>query len=79
MNNDEYDPNTHPYPKPNKIWTVLDKINKKCAEVYAPERDISIDESLMLDKGRLGWVQYIPLKRFRFGIKFFILCESKSG
>ncbi|KAG8239416.1 hypothetical protein J437_LFUL017946 [Ladona fulva] len=45
--------------------------------VYTPERDI--DESLMLYKGRLGWVQYIPLKRARFGVKTFLLVESKSG
>ncbi|KAG8239616.1 hypothetical protein J437_LFUL018360 [Ladona fulva] len=28
---------------------------------------------------RLGWHQYIPQKRERFGIKTFLLCESKSG
>lgn len=33
----------------------------------------------MLYKGRLGWVQYLPLKTSRFGIKFYFLCESKSG
>ena len=42
------------------------------------ERDVTIDESLMLYKGRLGWIQYIPSKRARFGIKFYLLCESKS-
>ena len=38
-----------------------------------------MDESLLLYKGRLGWVQYIPLKRARFGIKFYMLCETKTG
>lgn len=33
----------------------------------------------MLYKGRLGWIQYIPLKRARFGIKLYMLCESKTG
>ncbi|CAL1269764.1 unnamed protein product [Larinioides sclopetarius] len=33
----------------------------------------------MLYKGRLGWIQYMPLKRSRFGIKTFMLCESKTG
>ncbi|KAG8225466.1 hypothetical protein J437_LFUL004467 [Ladona fulva] len=47
--------------------------------VYTPERDITINESLMLYKGQLGWVQYIPLKRARFGIKTILLVESKSG
>ncbi|KAG8236759.1 hypothetical protein J437_LFUL015824, partial [Ladona fulva] len=48
-------------------------------ELYTPERDITIDKSLLLYKGRLGWHQYMPQKRARFGIKTFMLCESKSG
>ena len=44
-----------------------------------PERDLSLDESLMLFKGRLGWKQYLPLKRSRLGIKIYIICESNSG
>ena len=47
--------------------------------MYTPEANIAIDESLMLYKGRLGWVQYLPLKRARFGIKYYMLCESSSG
>ena len=43
------------------------------------EREVTMDESLMLNKGRLSWIQYIPLKRARFGIKFYLLCKSKSG
>lgn len=78
-NNEDYNPETHPQPKLNKIWPVFDSINSKCSSLYIPERDISIDESLMLYKGRLSWVQYIPLKRARFGIKLYCLCESKSG
>lgn len=33
----------------------------------------------MLYKERLGGVQYIPLKRSRFGIKYLMLCESTTG
>ena len=77
--NETYDANTHPQPKLNKIWPVLDIITKKCSSLYIPERDVTIDKSLMLYKGRLSWKQYLPLKRARFGIKLFCLCESKSG
>lgn len=79
MNNESYDPHNHPNPKLNKIWPVFHRINKKCSELYIPERDVAVDESLLLYKGRLGWVQYIPMKRSRFGIKWYLLCESKSG
>lgn len=70
---------SHPQPKLKKIWTVLNYLQKKFSEVYTPEQDICIDESLLLYKGRLSWIQYLPLKRARFGIKTFMLCESHSG
>lgn len=77
-NNETYDPQTHPNPKLNKIWQIYETINEKFSTLYIPERDISVDESLLLYKGRLGWVQYIPVKRSRFGIKMYMLCESKT-
>ncbi|GFY75870.1 piggyBac transposable element-derived protein 4 [Trichonephila inaurata madagascariensis] len=70
---------SHPQPKLKKIWTVLNYLQKKFSEVYTPEQDICIDESLLLYKERLSWTQYLPLKRARFGIKMFMLCESHSG
>ncbi len=30
-------------------------------------------------KGRLAFRQYIPTKRSRFGVKFFILCDVLTG
>ena len=33
----------------------------------------------MAYKERLSWIQYIATKRARFGIKFFVLCESQTG
>ena len=79
VNNRTYDEATHPNPKLNKIWPVYSRFVEKCKSLYTPDKDVTIDESLMLYKGRLGWVQYIPLKRARFGIKYYMLCESKSG
>ncbi|XP_035229926.1 piggyBac transposable element-derived protein 4-like [Stegodyphus dumicola] len=70
---------SHPQPRLKKIWTVLNYLQKKFSEVYTPEQDTCIDESLLLYKGRLSWTQYLPLKRARFGIKMFMLCESHSG
>ena len=61
-------------PSPDKLFKVrplLDHLGEKFGEVYAPSCNISIDESLLLWKGRLGFKQYIPLKGARFGIKCF--------
>ena len=61
-----------------KIKPFTDILLKFLAN-YIPGKNISIDESLMGWKGNLSWVQYIPAKRKRFGIKFFELCESDTG
>ena len=63
-----------------KIRPLLDLLFvSKFKESYTPERNISIDESLLLWKGRLKWKRYIPLKRAKFWIESFILAESKTG
>ena len=54
-------------------------MKRKFSEVYQPEQDMAVDELLLLWKGRLGWKQYIPTKRARFGIKLFEICKSVSG
>ncbi|GIY12457.1 piggyBac transposable element-derived protein 4 [Caerostris extrusa] len=77
--NAAFDPQNHECPKLVKVWPVLKHLNEKFSETVTPERDVTIDESLMLFKGRLGWKQFIPLKRARFGVECFMLCESISG
>ena len=78
-NNESFDPDTHPNSKLYKIYEVNSLFTENIIKCYTPNQDLSIDESLMLFKGRLGWVQYIPLKRSRFGVKYFLLCEAKTG
>jgi hypothetical protein len=34
---------------------------------------------LTLFKGQLSFIQYIPSKRHRFGIKTFIICDCETG
>ena len=65
--------------KKAKIEPIYDYLVNKFKTLYLPKRDISIDESLLLWKGRLSWKQYIANKRSRFGIKSFALCESETG
>ena len=68
-------------PSPDKLFKLrplIDHLFEKFQEVYTPTRNISIDESLLLWKGRLSFKQYIPLKRARFGVKSFMLCEDSG-
>ncbi|XP_013773405.1 piggyBac transposable element-derived protein 4-like [Limulus polyphemus] len=66
----------------DKLYKIRDLLNlykESFQSAYFPEKNICIDESLLLWKGRLGWKIYIPLKRARFGIKDYFLCESSTG
>lgn len=69
----------HEQPRLKKVFEIFKLLCQSFQSVYCPDRDISIDESLIPFKGRLGFKQYMPCKRARFGIKFFELCEAKSG
>jgi hypothetical protein len=58
-----------------KIKPVVKYLKEKSKQIMTPYRNLCVDESLMLWKGRLSFKQYIPSKRRRFGIKIFILCD----
>ena len=79
VNNEEYDEATCGSKRLFKLKPILDHLNDRFRSVYTPDCDVSIDESLMMWKGKLGWKVFIPSKRARFGIKSFELCEAKSG
>ena len=53
-------------------------IKDRCYRVYSLGKCLSMDESLVLFKGRLGFKQYISSKRARFGIKLYQLCTSNG-
>ncbi|XP_015436675.1 PREDICTED: piggyBac transposable element-derived protein 4-like [Dufourea novaeangliae] len=61
-----------------KVRSVVDFLNARFRQLYTPEENIVIDESLMKLKGRLNYVQFIASKRARFGFKIYKLCESNS-
>ena len=62
-----------------KVRPLLAHLFEKFQSIYGIQQDVSVDESLLLWKGRLVFKQYLPLKCSRFGIKLFKLCESSTG
>ncbi|XP_067113917.1 piggyBac transposable element-derived protein 4-like [Osmerus mordax] len=62
-----------------KIRDVQSGLISAFNRVFVPYRDLCIDESLMLWKGRLAFKQYIPRKKHRIGVKFFLLCDVLTG
>ena len=69
--NSNYNPQDANRDRLFKIRPVLDYLMDKFKNEYTPDKRIAIDEELLLWKGRLGFKQYIPDKRARFGIKMF--------
>lgn len=59
-----------------KIRPLLTYLLHKFETVYTPSQCVAVDETLLLWKGKLHFRQYIPMKRARFGVKVFNLCES---
>ncbi|XP_069162589.1 piggyBac transposable element-derived protein 4-like [Procambarus clarkii] len=62
----------------DRLWRVRHVLNGligKFRDYYVPARKVVIDESLVLFKGCAAFKQYIPSKRHRFGLKFFVLCD----
>ncbi|KAJ8938073.1 hypothetical protein NQ314_011616 [Rhamnusium bicolor] len=45
---------------------------------YEPEENVSLDESLLLYRGRLSFRQYIKGKKAKYGIKFYELCSPNG-
>lgn len=67
--------------KTNKLYKthpILDHLNERLQAMYRPDRELCIDESMLLFWGRVSFWQYNAMKRHRFGIKLFMLC-SRSG
>ena len=58
-----------------KIVPIVEHLNNTMNTIYIPDKDLSIDESMMLWRGRLVFRQYIKNKRHKYGIKLYELCE----
>lgn len=61
-----------------KITPLINFFNKKMEEICAPERELTIDESLILWRGRLLIRQYMKGKKAKYGIKLYMLGQSNG-
>ncbi|KAG5881484.1 hypothetical protein JTB14_026541 [Gonioctena quinquepunctata] len=60
----------------SKVRTLVDFFNNKMFTTYSPQKKLSIDDSMLLWRGRLMFRQYIKNKKHKYGIKFYLLTES---
>ena len=59
-----------------KVRAFIDSLIANFQSTYWPSKNVAIDEQLLLHKGKLLFRQYIPIKRSRFGIKIYSLCDE---
>ena len=62
-----------------KVRPLINIIDPRYLSAYAPDKELSIDESMIKFKGRIFFRQYLPAKPTMWGIKTFALCESNTG
>ena len=80
QNNEEpnYNANDQQRDRLHKIRDIMEMLRNKFRTVYYPSENVTVDESLILFKGRLHFKQYIRTKKSRFGIKFYELSTAEG-
>ena len=59
----------------SKLRGICNALIERFQALYTPGKEVSIDESMVLWRGRLIFRQYIPGKRHKYGVKLYMLCE----
>ena len=67
------------YDKLYKVRPFLDILLTNFRNKYVPNQQISIDESMISFKGRLSFIQYLPKKPHKWGMKAWVLADSING
>lgn len=72
------DPNDRETSSMDKIRFMVGHFNKMMNQVYYPEKDLLIDEAMVLWRGRLYFRQYVKGNRRNHGVKLYSLTESSG-
>ncbi|XP_037052002.1 piggyBac transposable element-derived protein 4-like [Bradysia coprophila] len=61
------------------IRDVWEKVTGGFKKYYIPSQNLTIDEQLMPCRCRCSFIQFMPKKPDKYGIKIFWICDSKTG
>ena len=67
------------YDKLWKIRPLIDQINRVSQANFTLGREVSIDESMIGTKARISFLQYLPKKPTKWGVKVWVLSDSKTS
>ena len=62
-----------------KLRPFADPLISNFQSAFSLGREISVDESMIGFKGRLWFIQYMPKKPTKWGMKAFVLADSVTG
>lgn len=70
----------HPdYSKLFKLGGLDEKLSALFSRMYHPSRNLSIDEQMVGMKSRLSFIQYMPKKPKKFGVKVWACCDAETA
>ena len=61
-----------------KIRAVYEKIRSKCAELYQPLWELSVDERMVKSKAGTTFRQYLRNKPSKWGFKFWVIADPSG-
>ena len=62
-----------------KVRPIVDHLSAVFSKYYQPLRQLSVDEMMIGTRCRISFLQYMPKKPTRFGIKVWVIAEAKTG
>ena len=62
-----------------KVRPLLGHLSAVFPRYYQPARELSIDEMMIGTRCRVSFLQYMPQKPCKFGVKVWVLAEAKTG
>ena len=70
----------HPlYDKLFKLRPILDIVTETFSSHYYPSVNLSIDEQMIGTKARLSFIQYLPKKPQKWGVKMWVVADSDNA
>lgn len=67
------------YDKLHKVRPLLTAVLESCLTHNIPNEHIAVDEQMIGTRCRVSFIQYMPNKPQRFGIKLWALADSQNG
>ncbi|KAL8576039.1 hypothetical protein ACOMHN_052057 [Nucella lapillus] len=72
-------PRGHPdHNKLYKVMPIISHAKRTFPTLYKPHQNLAVDEAMIKFKGRCSFLQYVPAKPHKWGIKAWALCDSES-